>query len=181
MLCFSKSRLSVLSLCAIFAILGIPTIAVARDSQSETIAADTPICYVRLLNQGMINLNQLCGMNRPKSNMIDLSIDANGDGIPDQLLAEMQKFRTAMSQAASSEEYMTVLEQFERRLPYSSQVKQLQTQMRSLQLQLENSPSPQQQQDIFRQLDSMQQKIDEDPSYVKVQKEISKVYRKLNS
>ena len=181
MRCFSKSRFSTLLLCTIFAVVGAPAIVEARSVQPAVVASNKPICYVQLPDQAIINLNQLCSMNRPKSNTIDLSIDADGDGIPDQLLAEMEKFHTTMSQASSSKEYMAALESFERRLPYSSQVKQLQTQMRNLQQQLENSPNRQQQREVFRQLDSIQKKIYEDPSYVKVQKEISKVYRKLNS
>ncbi len=177
---FPKKQLSTLSLFIILAMLGAPAIAATRSSRSLIVPADTPICYVQLSGQAMMNLNQLCGMNRQKSNTIDLSIDANGDGVPDQLLAEMQKFRTAMSEASSSEDYRTALEELESRLPYSSQVKQLQTQMRNLQQQLEKSPSSSQQ-EIFRQLDSIQQKIYADPSYLKVQEAMMKVYPKLDS
>lgn len=143
-------------------------------------AVDQPICFVQLPGQSMRNLSGLCGVNDRPTAGIDLSIDADGDGISDQLLAEMQKFRSVMSQAKSAEEYSAALRNFESRLPYSNNVKRLQTQQQNLRDQLRQSPGGSQNSDLYRQLDQIQQQIFKDPSYTKVQQEMSKVYRKLN-
>jgi hypothetical protein len=143
---------------------------------------DEPLCYVQLTGQGRLNLDQICGMRgRQLTSMIDLGIDANGDGVSDQLLVELQRLRAATADTRiSPQQYMATQQQFESRLPYSNQVKQLQAQQRDLQQQLQRSPRREQQQEILQQLRSIQQKIYQDPTYRTVQQEMSKGYSKLN-
>ncbi|MBE9029903.1 hypothetical protein IQ266_09205 [filamentous cyanobacterium LEGE 11480] len=160
-----------------------PSSLAANRSPRRIAAVDQPICYVQLAGQSMLNLNGLCGVGTPKSSggVIDLSLDADGDGVPDQLLAEMKKFRAEMSQAKSSADYRAALQKLESRLPYSDNVKQLQAEQRALQKQLQNRTGGGQNREIYRKLSSIQSKIYKDPSYTKVQKQMSKVYRKLNT
>jgi hypothetical protein len=173
-----------LSIAAIVLTIGQP--AFAATTKVRPIAArppaqrDNPICYAELSGQpSRLNLDRLCGVGL-KSNTIDLSIDTNGDGIPDQLLAEMKKFRATIAKANSSEVYETAFRQLESRLPYSNQVKQLQAQQRQLQKQLENSKGGAASEQTYRQLSALQEQIYKDPSYTKVQEAMSKVYRKID-
>jgi hypothetical protein len=172
-----------LSIAAIVLTIGQPAFAAttkARLIAARPVQRDNPICYAELSGQpSRLNLERLCGVGI-KSNTIDLSVDTNGDGIPDQLLAEMKKFRATIAKANSSEVYETAFRQLESRLPYSNQVKQLQAQQRQLQKQLENSKGGAASEQTYRQLSALQEKIYKDPSYTKVQEAMSKVYRKID-
>jgi hypothetical protein len=141
-------------------------------------AQDRSICYGSLGGK-TLNLDRLCGVGVNKSNTIDLSIDANNDGVSDQLLAEMQKFRKVIATATGPEQYQAAYQRLEDRMPYSNNVKQLQAQQRQLQKQLESSNGRNNEQG-YRQLSALQEKMYQDPSYTKVQEAMSKVYRKLD-
>jgi hypothetical protein len=175
----SPTRLcTVLSLLALtIAMVPIATVQPATAATRSTRMRDKPICYVELSGKSMMNLDQLCGVGKDKSNTIDLSVDADNDGIPDQLLAEMQKFRKVIDGAKSSEEYQSAYQRLEDRLPYSSNVKRLQAQQRQLQKQLENGKFDE---NSYSKLSALQEKIYKDPSYTKIQEAMSKVYRKIN-
>jgi hypothetical protein len=150
----------------------------AKPPARNLIAAqDRSICYGSLGGK-TLNLDRLCGVGVNKSNTIDLSIDANQDGVSDQLLAEMQKFRKVIATATRSEEYQAAYQRLEDRMPYSNNVKQLQAQQRQLQKQLESSNGNNEQ--GYRQLSALQEKIYKDPSYTKVQEAMGKVYRQLD-
>jgi hypothetical protein len=178
-------------LCTILSLLAIatvPTVIVAtvmvpsataatRSVKSITGLRNKPICYVELSGKSMVSLDQLCGVGKDKSNTIDLSVDADKDGVPDQLLAEMRKFRKVIDGAKSSEEYQAAYQRLEDRMPYSSNVKRLQAQQRQLQKQLENGKFDE---NSYSKLSVLQEKIYKDPSYTKVQAAMSKVYRKIN-
>jgi hypothetical protein len=153
--------------------------AATRPTTRPTAAySDNPICYAEITGKGRINLDKLCGVDR-KSNLIDLNIDADGDGVPDQLLAVMKTFNKAMGSAKTPQEYEAALQNMESRLPYSDRVRQLQAQQKNLQKQIGTVSNETQGQAIYRQLDSLQQEIFKDPSYTKVQEAMSKVYSKL--
>ncbi|MBE9029906.1 hypothetical protein IQ266_09220 [filamentous cyanobacterium LEGE 11480] len=167
-----------LSVLTIFAAMAQPMMASARSS-NQIASRNTPICYVQFSGQSMRSLDRLCGVGK-KSNMIDLTIDRNGDGVPDQLLAAIRTHRAAMRSARSSEDYQMAQQKLDAKLPYSNQVKQLQAQQRQLQKQLKGATRSQRRQ-IYRQMDPIQRKIYQDPSYKKIQREISKAYRAMNS
>jgi hypothetical protein len=141
---------------------------------------DKPICYAEMTGKGFINLDKLCGVDNKKRSVIDLSVDTDGDGVPDQLLAVMKTFNKAMGTAKTPQEYEAALQAMESRLPYSDRVKQLQAKQRELQKQLGNVQNDVQGQALYRQLDGIQQQIYKDPTYTKVQAAMSKVYSKLN-
>jgi hypothetical protein len=150
-----------------------------RPSNRPLVASkDRPICFGQLGGK-TLNLDRLCGVGLNKSNTIDLSVDADGDGVSDQLLVEMRKFRKVIADAKSSDEYQSAYQRLEDRMPYSNNVKQLQAQQRQLQKQLESGNGNMNEQS-YRQLSALQEKIYRDPSYTKVQQAMSKVYRKLD-
>jgi hypothetical protein len=151
-----------------------PTI--PRPSFSNT---DKPFCYAQMTGKGMLNLDKLCGVDR-KSDVIDLSIDADGDGVSDQLLVVMRTFNKAMSNAKTQPEYEAALQGLESRMPYSDNVKRLQAQQRDLQKQLVNIKDETKGQALYRQLSTVQEQIYKDSSYTKVQEAMSKTYSKLN-
>ncbi len=171
----------------LFSALSILTMAVAIAPVANAAAklparpliamSDRSICYGSLGGK-TLNLDRLCGVGVNKSNTIDLSIDANKDGVSDQLLAEMQKFRKVIATATRSEDYQAAYQRLEDRMPYSNNVKQLQAQQRQLQKRLESGNGNNEQ--GYRQLGALQEKMYKDPSYRKVQEAMSKVYRKLD-
>jgi hypothetical protein len=141
-------------------------------------AADRSFCYGSLGGK-KLNLDRLCGVGVNKTNTIDLSIDANNDGVSDQLLVEMQKFRKVIASASAPEQYQAAFQKLEDRMPYSNNVKQLQAQQRQLQKQMEAANGEYNEQ-RYRQLSALQEKMFKDPSYTKVQEAMSKVYQKLD-
>jgi hypothetical protein len=156
-----------------------PTSRMPRRS-APIVYNDKPICYAEMTGKGMVNLDKLCGVNNQKKKVIDLSVDADRDGVPDQLLALMRNFNKAMSTAKTPQEYETALQTMESSLPYSDSVKRLQEQQRAIQKQLGNIQNDVQGQALYRQLDSIQQQIFKDPTYRQIQDAMSKVYSKLN-
>jgi hypothetical protein len=169
------SALSILTM--VTAIAPMANAAAKLPARPLIAAADRSICYGSLGGK-TLNLDRLCGVGVNKSNTIDLSIDANKDGVSDQLLAEMQKFRKIIATATRSEEYQAAYQRLEDRMPYSNNVKQLQAQQRQLQKQLESTNGNNEQ--GYRQLSALQEKIYKDPSYTKVQEAMSKVYHKID-
>jgi hypothetical protein len=141
-------------------------------------AQDRSFCYGSVGGK-QLNLDRLCGVGVNQSNTIDLSIDANKDGVSDQLLVEMQKFRKVIANANAPEQYQAAFQKLEARMPYSNNVKQLQAQQQRLQKQMESANGEYNEQ-RYRQLSSIQEKIYKDPSYTKVQAAMSKVYQKLD-
>jgi hypothetical protein len=150
-----------------------------RPAAIANVVADKPLCYAEMTGKGMVNLEKLCGVGLKKS-VVDLSVDADGDGVPDQLLAVMKTFNQAMSSAKTPQEYEVALQRLENQLPYSDNVKRLQAQQRELQKQLGTGGNDAQNQALYKRLDNVQQQIFQDPSYTKVQEAMSKVYSKLN-
>ncbi|MBE9029905.1 hypothetical protein IQ266_09215 [filamentous cyanobacterium LEGE 11480] len=166
-----------LSILAIFAAMAQPTIATARSS-NQIASRNTPVCYVQFSGQSMRSLDRLCGVGK-QSNLIDLTIDRNGDGVPDQLVAAIRSYRAAIRSARSSEDYQMARQKLDAQLPYSNNVKQLQAQQRQLQKQLKGATRTQRRQ-IYRQMRPLRTKMYRDASYTKIQREIAKAYRVLN-
>jgi hypothetical protein len=152
------------------------TVVIPRPSFSNV---DKPFCYAQMSGKGMLNLDKLCGVDR-KSDVIDLSIDADGDGVSDQLLVVMRKFNKAMSDAKTQPQYEAALLALESRMPYSDNVKRLQSQQRDIQKQLAGNQDEAKGQALYRQLSTVQEQIYKDSSYTKVQEAMSKTYSKLN-
>ncbi|OUC12477.1 MAG: hypothetical protein B0A82_22265 [Alkalinema sp. CACIAM 70d] len=143
-------------------------------------AVDRPFCYIEIPGQGIRSLDRECKVETGSVKPIDLSIDRNRDGVPDELLAEMRKFDQTLRSVKSPEEFESAMQKLESRLPYSSQVRQLQAQQRQLQQYLGTVRSETQMQLVYRQLESIQQRIYQDPSYTRVQQAMNKVYSVLN-
>lgn len=160
--------------------LSILTMVVAAQSAATArtiVARNTPICYVQLRGQAMKNLNEMCGVGR-KSTIVDLAVDANRDGVPDQLLALLRTHRESLQTARSSADYRTAQQALNARLPYSSQVRQLQAQQYRIQEQIQSAPRSQHPQ-LYRQLSDINRRMYRDPSYTQVQKALNETYREL--
>ncbi|MBD2326829.1 hypothetical protein [Alkalinema sp. FACHB-956] len=140
------------------------------------VSVDRPFCYIEIPGQGIRSLDRECKVETGSLKLIDLSIDRNQDGVSDELLAEMRKFDQDMRNVKSPEDFERTMQRFESRLPYSSQVRQLQAQQRQLQQYLGTVRSETQMQLVYRQLESIQQRIYQDPSYTRVQQAMNKVY-----
>jgi hypothetical protein len=178
---FSQTTSHILPIVIIFGPFSPAAIATTIRPIAEP--TSTPTCYVQLSGQSIQNLDQLCGVNRRDTdrstrNTIDLSIDENGDGVSDQLVAQIHQFGSAMAKARTPQALNELQRQFEQRLPYSDQFRQLQTEQRSLQQQWQNTSSESQRQTIARQIQIVRQQITKDPSYQAVRHATSQVYRK---
>jgi hypothetical protein len=136
----------------------------------------TPLCYVQFSSQAMRSLDKLCGVGK-KSNLIDLTVDADRDGVPDELLAEMRTFQKKMQAAKTSAEYELISKQLEDRMPYSDNVRNIQAQQRQLQAKMAsgNGSNP----NFMTQFGTLQEQLMKDPSYGRVQEAMGKVYSKL--
>ncbi len=60
---------------------------------------------------------------------IDLRIDRDRDGIPDELLSALQDYRAQLRNNRGRENYETLERNFEQRLPYSDRVRQIKGQI----------------------------------------------------
>ncbi|MGI0494645.1 hypothetical protein ACN4EG_22905 [Alkalinema pantanalense CENA528] len=147
-----------------------------RKPPRPSTSVDRPFCYIEIPGQGIRSLDRECKVDTESVKPIDLSVDRNRDGVPDELLAEMRKFDQTLRAVKSPEEFEAAMQKLESRLPYSSQVRQLQVQQRQLQQYLGTIRSETQMQLIYRQLESIQQRIYQDPSYTRVQQAMNKVY-----
>jgi hypothetical protein len=154
-------------------------------SLSASAQANQPICYARLAKSGNVtNLNKLCGATQRNSgNVIDLSIDADRDGVSDQLLALTQLYTQEERAGKSSQDREAAFRRLTDRLPYSNSVRKLMTQLRPFRDQLlsglDRSQDPSA--ELVRQYNAIEQRIFKDPNYIKIQAEQDKVSRKLES
>jgi hypothetical protein len=145
-----------------------------------------PACYVQLSGQSLQNLDQLCGVHRQfddrrNRDLIDLRIDANGDGVSDQLVAQVRQLGSAMAKARSPQALNALQQQFEQRLPYTNQFRQLQAKQQTLQQQWQNTKGESQRQAIADQINIVRQQLSQDPSYQAVRRATSQLYRKTRS
>jgi hypothetical protein len=137
----------------------------------------TPLCYIQIGSQSMRSLDKLCGVGK-KSNVIDLTIDLDRDGVPDQLLAEMKGYQAKMRSARTPAEYDAYTQQMEARMPYSDNVRQLQAQQRSLQQQMTKNGGNYDS-NLMTKYGQIQEQMMKDSSYTRVQEAMGKVYGKL--
>jgi hypothetical protein len=137
----------------------------------------TPLCYIQIGNQSMQSLDRLCGVGK-KSNVIDLTIDLDRDGVPDQLLAEMKGFQAKMRSAKTPAEYDAYTQQLEAKMPYSENVRRLQSQQRSLQQQMAANGGNYDAK-LMGRYGEIQEQMMKDTSYRQVQEAMGKVYGKM--
>jgi hypothetical protein len=137
----------------------------------------TPLCYIQIGSQSMRSLDRLCGVGK-KSNVIDLTVDADRDGVPDQLLAEMKGFQAKMRTAKTPAEYDAYTQQLEARMPYSDQVRRLQSQQRELQQKMAAAGGNYDAK-LMGRYGEIQEQMMKDSSYRQVQEAMGKVYGKL--
>ncbi|NJM45078.1 MAG: hypothetical protein HC860_02075 [Alkalinema sp. RU_4_3] len=137
----------------------------------------TPLCYIQIGNRSMQSLDKLCGVGK-KSNVIDLTVDLDRDGVPDQLLAEMKGFQAKMRTAKTPAEYDAYTQQLEARMPYSDNVRRLQAQQRELQQQMA-AANGNYDSKLMNKYGEIQEQMMKDSSYRQVQEAMGKVYGKL--
>jgi hypothetical protein len=137
----------------------------------------TPLCYIQIGSQSMQSLDKLCGVGK-KSDVIDLTIDLDRDGVPDQLLAEMKGFQAKMRSAKTPAEYDAYTQQLEAKMPYSDNVRRLQAQQRSLQQQMAANGGNYDAK-LMGRYGEIQEQMMKDTSYRQVQEAMGKVYGKM--
>jgi hypothetical protein len=137
----------------------------------------TPLCYIQIGNQSMQSLDKLCGVGK-KSDVIDLTVDLDRDGVPDQLLAAMKGFQAKMRSAKTPAEYDAYTQQLEARMPYSDNVRRLQSQQRSLQQKMAANGGNYDAK-LMGRYGEIQEQMMKDSSYRQVQEAMGKVYGKM--
>jgi hypothetical protein len=140
--------------------------------------ADDNVCHITLKGKST-SLNTLCGV-KPPVKPIDLRIDRDRDGIPDELLIAMQDYRAQMRNNNGREDYEALERRFEQRLPYSDRVRQIKGQIQGLYQQYVGSKDSNYQNALIAMRDQLQKEMDSDPSYKVVQSNIQKINRHLN-
>jgi hypothetical protein len=137
-------------------------------------------CYVELSSGSVINLEHLCGTTTRRQaepatpGIIDLRRGSR------QLLTEMQQLQASLDAARTERERIALQRQFEDRLPYSDQVRQLQAQERNLRQQLRGTTNEAQRRTLSRQIDSVRQQIRQDPSHRAIRQARSQAFQELN-
>jgi hypothetical protein len=171
-----------------------PTVQAAPKMAQRVAMQDQPLCFVQLPGQTK-NLDKLCGLGgkrktADRNSVINLDIDVNRDGISDQLIEGEQELLEANEAAQkqfqidikrnpkSGDEIVIALNNFNAklfsdfnaRMPYSKQAKQLMAEENRLYNQLSKLPSDGQEAKLLQaKLNPISQKIRQDPSVLKVE------------
>jgi hypothetical protein len=140
--------------------------------------ADDNVCHITLKGKST-SLNTLCGV-KPPVKPIDLRIDRDRDGIPDELLIAMQDYRAQIRDNNRREDYETLERRFEQRLPYSDRVRQIKGQIQGLYQQYIGSKDSNYQNALIAMRDQLQKEMNGDPTYKVIQSNIQKTNRHLN-
>jgi hypothetical protein len=184
-----------------------PTVQAAPKTPQRLAMQDQPLCFVQLPGK-TTNLDKLCGLGSKGGNTIDINIDANKDGISDQLLeatiqtqafieAENKRFQAnarkdfdpltdpvyKASQAAMKNANL----QLQARLPYSDKVKQalaaLQRGTDEIQSKYDNRTLNAKELREYEILNvksaKISQTIEKDPTLIKVNEAQGKVYDEI--
>jgi hypothetical protein len=173
-----------------------PTAQAAPRSIQRLAMQDQSLCFIQLPGKATTTLDKFCGLGSKgkvadQNGVINLDIDVNRDGISDQLLEVAQQFfesQEAASQRSQTEPgfdanplYAKLSDDFNARMPYSNQVKQLFTEERRILEQFGKSAKSDQ-----KSLDALAakqaqiyQKVSRDPSYIKVEAAQRKVYKEI--
>jgi hypothetical protein len=139
--------------------------------------ADDNVCHITLKGKST-SLNTLCGV-KPPVKPIDLRIDRDRDGIPDELLSVMRDYRAQLRSNNGRESYETLERRFEERLPYSDRVRQIKAQIQGLYQQYVGSKDTNYQNALIVMRNQLQSEMHGDPTYKVVQSNIQKVNRHL--
>ncbi|NJM48142.1 MAG: hypothetical protein HC860_19850 [Alkalinema sp. RU_4_3] len=140
--------------------------------------ADDNVCHMTLKGKST-SLNRLCGV-KPPVKPVDLSIDRDRDGIPDELLAAVQDYRAQLRSNNRREDYETLERRFEQRLPYSDRVRQIKGQIQGLYQQYVGTKDSKYQNALIAMRNQLQKEMDSDPTYKVIQSNIYKVNRHLS-
>lgn len=167
----SQRSILLLSLTAILLVPS-PSLAKVHDP------ADDNVCHITLKGKST-SLNTLCGV-KPPVKPIDLKIDRDRDGIPDQLLSAVQNYRAQLRNNNGRESYENLERNFEQQLPYSDRVRQIKGQIQGLYQQYVGSKDSNYQSALIMMRDQLQREMDGDPTYKVVQSNIQKVNRHIN-
>jgi hypothetical protein len=91
-----------------------PIAAIAKPStiQNNPSQVQQPDCYIEFSNRSVQDLSTLCGKSAaPTKGMIDMNMDRNQDGMPDELMMEFQKLDKVLkvkpSQARNAQEELS--------------------------------------------------------------------------
>ncbi|KAM3100611.1 hypothetical protein ACKFKF_11320 [Phormidesmis sp. 146-12] len=189
-----------------------PTVQAAPRSMQTQAMQDQSVCFIQLPGKATTNLNKLCGLGFERnptnqSNIINIDIDVDRDGVSDQLLEatlqtqnfiEAETKRLQANQGSNEQADQIVYEaysaaarnanlQLEARLPFSDQVKQALAKMRQIDEKVskyDNRPlNAREQQEVellVARNREISQSIDQDPTLLKVNEAQSKVYAEID-
>jgi hypothetical protein len=176
-----RKRLTLTTIVALTLILGQAPIATATSSAAAQ--ANKPFCYMEK-GGTQHNLDALCGIKTANRSgkPIDLTIDQNHDGIPDQLLSAVQDNKNRLLRARSPQEYAAIEQDLESRLPYTDRVHQMLAQARTFEKQATNAMSNgtyEQYHQLMTLSRKIQSQVENDPNYKTVQVAMGKVLKRL--
>jgi hypothetical protein len=174
--------------------IGLAPIAAIAKPSNPVIRADPsqaqnqvqqPDCYIKLSNQLVQDLSALCGKSAaPTNRMIDMNMDQNQDGMPDELMVEFQSLNTVLkvkpSQARNAQEELASYQRQVRqtiakaneRLPYANSTKAAMQEMNQILEQMDglrSRPSPDRAEAMFKRMATLHEQVQQDPMYQKVQ------------
>jgi hypothetical protein len=164
------------TIAALTVILGQTPIAIATSSAH----ANRPFCYMEKGGK-QHSLDTLCGI-KPPGKPIDLTIDQNHDGVPDQLLIAVRENQRQLRNARSPKEYAAIEQDLENRLPYSEPTRQMLAQSRDFKKQADSAMSNgtyEQYHQLMELSRKIQQQAENDPKYKAVQVAMGKVLKRL--
>jgi hypothetical protein len=172
----TRKKLTLTTIAALTLILGQAPIACATAS-----IANKPFCYMEKGGK-QHSLDALCGI-KPAGKPIDLTIDRNNDGIPDQLLSAVRDNKRQLLKARSPKEYTAIEQDLENRLPYTDRVHQMLAQARVFEKQADSAMIGRGTYEQYHQLMTLSRKIqgqvENDPNYKTVQVAMGKVLKRL--
>jgi Skp family chaperone for outer membrane proteins len=173
---FHAKHLRLAAIATLMVISG-PLSSNALAKGNTTAMVNEPMCHA-LIKGRFVNLDQLCGVQEVLPT-IDLKIDRDRDGISDHLLTAIQTQQKAFANARSTREVEAAERTFQQRLPYSSQVRQLQAQQRNLRDLGRREQDFMKTMEIMEQANNLQTQIENDPNYKAIQAAIDKAHQKM--
>jgi hypothetical protein len=156
----------------------VPQITIAATtSPPPSTMVNEPICHA-LMKGRFFNLNKLCGVQDILP-MIDVKVDRDRDGVSDELLIAFQTQQKALAKARSTGEFEAADRAFAQRLPYSTEVRQMQAQQKNLRDLARREENFMKTMELMERANALQTQIEDDPSYKSVQAALKKVTQKL--
>jgi hypothetical protein len=144
-------------------------IAIALPAEADT--PKTLNCYIRDRSGKVLSLDRICEKAQRRMAPIDLDTDLNRDGVADELAAFVKKLDATKSLEAQA----AILEDFERRLPYSAETRAIAVKSKGLSEQLMKAKTKEEIDRIKAKLADFERQAMKDPGYVKSMKALQQL------